>query len=464
MKLLMMVWILLGLGLGLQARVPVLPKVAPLTVKVPAFEVHQLSCGLRVLLLKDDGLPLVSCSLAMPGGTVEDPAGKEGTISILQNLLRDGGAGSRGPVELDEAVEAKAAELWAGAGKEAYTAGFKCLSADVDDLLGLFADMLLRPRLDAGRFEAVRQEKLDYFRRVEETPDSATQVMMDRGFWKGHPYGHWASEKSLQTVTRADVEKQFRRHWGPASAVLSLAGSFDETHVLNRLESLFAGWKPQESRPDYAETALAGDQIYFLPKDTAQVSVRLAYVGLKRHDPDYFPMLVANEVLGGGSFTSRLMREIRSNRGLAYGVDSGLEPLNIVGPFLVDGSTRPDAAAEYVRLQFKLVRDFATHGPTERELQQAQTAMVQEFAYGFESPHRLANEAGDLLFKGYPQDYLATYRDQVKAVTRAQAGAAARRILLDKPWVMVVCGPASLEKELQKFGPVKTLKSVFDPL
>jgi zinc protease len=158
------------------------------------------------------------------------------------------------------------------------------------------------------------------------------------------------------------------------------------------------------------------------------------------------------------------MHQIRSDRGLAYFVDSVTVPFNIRGIFEVIGGTRPDSVKEYLTVMFQVLNDFAKTGPTESELQQAQKSMVEEFAYNFESPFALADYHTSLTFNGYPDDYLQTYRDKVKAVTQVQAASAASAILSQKDWVLIVAGPEELEKDLEAFGTVHKVTSIFDPL
>ncbi|HTC21314.1 MAG TPA: pitrilysin family protein, partial [bacterium] len=314
------------------------------------------------------------------------------------------------------------------------------------------------------RLETDKLDTLDGLQRLEDTPDELTRVTFVKGLFGQSPYGRWASPLSVQKITREDVVDFYEKHYGPQGSVLAVAGNFDEDAVYSQLESLFAGWKNQEALPTMADAKPLGPTIYFFPKDVSQVFIRYGVLGLKRHDPRDIPLQVANYILGGSGFTSRLMHQIRSDRGLAYFVDSVAMPYNIRGLFEVIGGTRPDSVKEYLTVMFQVMGDFAKGGPTDEELAQAQRSMVEEYAYNFESPYTLSSYRASLDFHGYPDDYLSTYRDQVKAVTREQAAQAAGDILSEKDWVMVVCGPAALEPELAAFGNVVKVTNIFDPL
>ncbi len=454
----------IGSSFPLMARPPVIPKAPPMKIKIPEFHVKILSCGLKVILLKDDDLPLASANLYIPGGNIMDPPGKEGLVGLVGESLRNGGAGKLSAEAFDEALEEKAATMEATADQESFTVSFKCLSGDLPDVLGLFADMLLRPGFDDKRIGADRANLVDSLNRLEDIPDNLTRVLFTKGLFGSHPYGRWGSPKSTKGLSREDILKFYREHYGPEGSVLAIAGKFNEDEIFQALEKIFAGWKKQLPPPVFADGKSLGPVIYFYPKEVSQVFIRYGVPGLKRHDPRDFPLQVGNYILGGSGFTSRLMRNIRSNRGLAYFVDSVDVPYNIPGVFEVIGGTRPDSVTEYLSLMFKVLGDYAKEGPTAEELSQAKQGMTEEYAYNFESSFSLVPYKASLDFHGYPDDYLASYRNKIKAVTREETAQAVASILEQKNWVMVVCGPAELEKELGEFGKVVKITDIFAPL
>jgi zinc protease len=446
------------------ANPPFVPETKPLAIQVPDFDVKILSCGMKVIFLKDSSLPLVSATLLIPGGSASEPEGKEGVSGLLASLLRDGGAGKLSPEAFDAALENRAASMTAAVDAENVTAGFNCLSGDLSDVLNLFADMLRRPVLDAKRLETDRSQMIDGLVRSQDTPDDLTRTLFYRTLYGDHPYGRVSTPATLAKLTRDDVMKFYQQSYGPQGAVLALAGDFDEQKVTAQLESLFASWPAQAAANTYAEPKPLGPTIYFYPKEVSQVFVRLGYLGLKRHDPNDLPLQVANYVLGGSGFASRLMEHIRSDRGLAYFVETFVQPKDVRGPFELVGGTRPDAVKEFLTLSFQMLSDFANTGPTQAEVDAAKKSMIEEFAYNFESPFSLAAYKASLDFHGYPDHYLADYRDKIQAVTQDQAAQAAKLVLTQSDWVLVVCGPAELEKDLETFGNVVTVKDIFGPL
>jgi len=443
---------------------PNVPEPAPLRIQVPAFGEKVLSCGMTVLFLQDPSFPLAQGTLYLRGGSSCDPEGKEGLTSLVNAGLRSGGAGSLGPEAFDEALEDKAISLSLSSDLESTTVSFQCLTDDLATTLDLFGSMLRAPRFDPKRLETSKSLLLDGARRLEDTPDQATRVLFRKAFFGEHPYGRWEDPKSLAGLGRGDVARFFEEGYGPEGAVLALAGSFDEKGTLEDLERIFRGWKRKGKAPVFGEPKPLGPVIFFYPKEVSQVLVRLGYRGIQRHDPDQMPLDLADHVWGGSGFTSRLMKEIRSDRGLVYFVNSYSLPFNIPGIFQVVGGTRPDALEEYLTVLFGMAGDYAKNGPTLPEMVDAKRSLVEEFAGNFGSVFQTVAYQGNLVFNGYPKDHLSTYREKVKAVTREEAARAAGKVLSRKDRVLVVCGPASLEKVLAKFGKVRVVKSIFDPL
>ena len=247
------------------AKAPAVKETAPLKITVPVFDEKTLSCGMKVLFLRNDSMPLVQANLYMPGGFCTDPVGKEGLISLVSSALRNGGAGTLSPEAFDKALENKAASMSASAEQEDFTAGFNCLSEDLPDILDLLADMLLRPKFDAKRLETDKANIVDSLRRLVDTPDALSRVLFYKALFGKSFYGRWASPENVARLTRGDVAQFYQKSYGPEGAVLALSGKFDEVKVSGQLEKLFSGWK-KATKPSAGERrdALIGPRDLFL--------------------------------------------------------------------------------------------------------------------------------------------------------------------------------------------------------
>jgi zinc protease len=457
--------LLLVSGSTVSAKPPVLPESKPLEIQFPSFDATTLTCGLKVYFFRDTQRPLVSANLYIPGGYSIDPEGKEGMVGLLWDTMRDGGAGDLSAEAFDAALKNKSIDMNTSADQEHFSAGFHCLSEDLPYSLGLFADMLRRPRFDAKRLESSRAKTIDYLNRRQDKPEDITEVLFSRTLQGHNPYGRWATPNTLKKISRSDVVAFFKKHYGPNGAVLALAGNFDEKETTRLLEKFFADWPRQEVKTDFGTVKPLGPKIYFFPKEASQVSIRFGLLGYKNNDPDEMTYKVANYVLGGGGFASRLLTEIRSKRGLAYYTYSYFIPLrHIPGTFQIDGGTRPDATKEYLAQMFKIMDQYAKDGPTQKELDEAKKSIIENFAQKFESSFSASDQKAALLEAGYPEDFWDTYRVKINAVTQKQAQEAAEKILAQKDWVLVVSGPATLEKDLSAFGQVVKVTNVFQPL
>jgi zinc protease len=447
------------------AKPPVLPETKPLEILFPAFDATTLTCGMKVYFFRDTQRPLVSASLYIPGGYSIDPEGKEGVVGLLWDTMRDGGAGDLSAEEFDAALKNKSIDMNTSADQERFSAGFHCLSEDLPYSLELFADMLRRPRFDAKRLESSRAKTIDYLNRRQDKPEDITEVLFGRTLQGHNPYGRWATPATLKKISRSDVVAFFKKHYGPNGAVLALAGNFDEKETTRLLEKLFSDWPHQEVITDFGTVKPLGPKIYFFPKEASQVSIRFGLLGYKNNDPDEMTYKVANYVLGGGGFASRLLTEIRSKRGLAYYTYSYFSPLRYIpGTFQIGGGTRPDATQEYLIQMFKIMDQYAKEGPTQKELDEAKKSIIENFGQKFESSFSASDQKAALSEAGYPEDFWDTYRQKINAVTKKQAQDAAEKILTQKNWVLVVSGPATLEKDLSAFGHVVKITNVFQPL
>src|SRR5579871_1030443 len=248
------------------AKEPMVPATKPLEIQVPAFDRKTLSCGMKVLFLKNDNLPLVSVELLMPGGYVTDPEGKEGLVALMDSSLRDGGAGKLSPEAFDAALENRAASMDAGADVENFSASFKCLAGDLPEVLDLFADMVRRPQFDPKRFETAKSESIDSLDRLEDTPDNLTRVIFYRSLMGHSPYGRWSSPKSVAGITREDVDQFYAKNYGPDGSVLVVTGNFDEDKVSAQLEKLFGDWRNPVAQAGRQDAEPLGPTIYFFPK------------------------------------------------------------------------------------------------------------------------------------------------------------------------------------------------------
>lgn len=437
---------------------PGLPAIGAVSFAPPRCTRAVLSNGLVVHLMKDATLPVVHLTAFIRAGKMHDPAGRTGLGELTARLLRDGGTANYTPEAMDRRLELLAASVDSNMGVEEGRADLTALTRDLDAALDIYADMLMRPVFDPEKVKFKIAESLEVLRRRNDDPGRASVREALRAFYgAGHPYG-WRSEPAtVRAVTRADLQACHASYYRPGNIILAAAGDFgSDEAMLARLEDKFGSWKggPAEFAPIPPVAIPAGRRVVHIQKDAQQASIALVLKGLRRHDPLEYPLIVANEILGGG-LSSRLASEIRSRRGLAYTVYSYSAKKPDCGYTLGFCGTAPNTAG---RATEELLRQFALMATTEpggEETALARDAIVNSFVFRFPTAFDLIAERAAYEYYGYPADYLDGYAANISAVGPAQVLAASRRLLAPDDALLLVIGDASkFDRPLSDFGPV----------
>ena len=432
----------------------------PMDLELKQPELVTLPNGLTLYLLEDHTTPLVLVRAMLPIGTVDEPADKLGLTVVTAALLAEGGAGKRSPDELDELLEFHGANLGSGAGEENSQVSLSVRSEDVTTLLPVFADVLQRPRFEAARFDVSINRFLESIRRREDRPDGvAARALGKAVFGPSSPLAREATEATVKAITLADVKKLYATHFGPKRTRLVITGDFDRKTLVDAVKKELGSWKGGEPPArSWAKTEPLQRRVIIVPRKVAQAKVRLGGPGYVRGSPLEFPLRLANTSLGTFGI-GRLYREIRDERGLAYSAYSSVGPGPTTGLFQAGFDTKPEQVAEALEVATRLIHDLGTSAPlTDAELSTARDVSVNAFAFRFDTPSKIAWERATYDFFGYPQNYLATWRDRIGAVTAAQASEASRQF--DDGLQIVIVGPPEKLGDLSRFGPVSTITDV----
>lgn len=429
-------------------------------IPLPPIRRERLPGGLSVIVAERGGIPLAAARLVLRGGASLDPRGRSGLAHLVALSARRGTARHTGE-EIDLAVESLGADLGAGVDEDATYIG---LSAPVEVLprcLDLLAEIAGAPTFPGREVARLRRREVASLAHDLDEPG----VVADRAMlWAGygdHPYGHSPEGrvKDLGAVTRADVVAFQARHYQPTSAFLVVVGAVRTDEVLALVRRRFGGWRaPPRPLPAVAPPAAPRTAVIVVDKpDATQSQVRIASQGFARRSPDYFPGLVASAVLGGG-FTSRLMEEIRVNRGLSYGVRSRFATSGAGGLFFVSTFTKVETTAEIVQVTLDETARFCAHGPTREELDRTQSYLCGLYPLSLETHDQLAEKLADLELYGLDETEVSGFRDRVRAVTPAACLDVARRYFPLERRVVVAVGPArEIARRLERFGPVQVI-------
>lgn len=415
----------------------------PLTFQVPQVDTLTLASGIRLYLKEDHELPLVEITALVGAGDIGDPPAKTGLGGLFASVLRSGGAGDRTPQQFDEELERMAADLAVASDTYATTCDLSLRSADLVPGLGLLADLLRRPRFAPDRLELARSRALEAIRRQNDDPGAIAQRTLASALYGSHPLGRTPTRESVGAVSREDLIAFHQRHVTPDNLWLAITGDFDRVELLALLEQAFGDWvtppaSPQELPP--LEPPAPG-AVWVAFKDIPQTTILFGEIGIAKDAPDLQAARVMNYILGGGGFNSRLMREVRSNRGLAYSVYSYFQVgRRLPGPFIAGTETKSEttlAAVNLIRDEMKRLRQEPV---TAAELGLAKESLINSFIFAFTDSHAVVSQQLRLDFYGYPENYLRNYREQVAAVTGAEVLQAARDRLHPERQQVVLVG------------------------
>jgi zinc protease len=375
--------------------------------------------GLTVLVAERPGVPIVTVRAVVEAGTAFEPAAKAGVANLTALLLTRGSA-TRSASEADRAIESVGGSLESQGGWDASELLLAVLRKDLALGLDLLADALLRPTFPDHEFERQRQEVLGELRRLDDDPRTVGGRALRRLVFHNHPYGRpvTGTEASLVVITRADVEAFHRAAYRPERAILAVAGDVVAREIRTAIEARFAGWTGSGAAPaapgGVALGVSAGTET--VQRDLSQATILLGQATVTGTHPDFYPLLVANQLLGGGA-SSRLYTRIREEHGLAYSVSAQYELARYGGHFVVELQCEtPRVRQALALLRSELVR-LRREQISEEELARAKAYLVGSF------PLRMSTAAGvtDLLvvIERYALglDYPARYRHAITAVT-----------------------------------------------
>ena len=417
--------------------------------------------GIRVIVLEDPRLPRVGLGVTFRRGEAMLPPSQAGLASYTVELI-ERGAGDRDALVFAQTVDRLGASVGASAGWDAIQVQASGLSRDLDVLIELLADMVLRPRFEVADAQRARAETLQSLERAKDNPATLESWYGARALYAGHRYGLPLSG-SPETVAEFDAASARAFHgrvFLPNDAIISVSGDVDAESVIAKLRAAFGDWQPGEVAPPGEPPPArvpSERRITIVDRpDLVQARIFVGHEGIARTAEDRVAVQLLNSVLGGAGFSSRLMESLRTESGLTYGVYSGFAMRRAAGPFLVSMATAVANVRQALdALLAELVRG-RDEPPGESELSWARTLAVGRFSMGLETSGAVTAGLVDLEVHDLPADSLDTYRARVQAATAPQVAEAARAHLHPDRTVIVLVGPAeALVEQVEGLGPVE---------
>jgi len=431
---------------------------SPIKFQPPTIDVVTLSNGMPVLLLEDHELPVVDAVVQVRAGSIYEPADKVGLAGMTGVVMRTGGTLSMTGDEMDEELEFMAAAIETSIGRDYGVASLSVMKKDMRRGFELFADVLRRPAFSDNKLELARRQALEGIRRRYDDPASTARVeFAKRVYGPETPWGRVSTVDTVNAISRTDLVEFHRRYFVPNNMMMAVSGDFDRTELTQMLEQVFAGWEPADvSFPPVPPLEVRYEpRVYWVQRNVPQTAIAIGHLGMRRHAPEQYAVETMNYVYGLGGFTSRLMREVRSNRGLAYGVSGYVGVGTDRGLFQIFCQTKAESTVEATELIRTLTTELTEQPVTEPELVATKEYLLNRFIFRFESSAALVNERLLRDFLGYPPNYLETYTERIDSVSADEIMDAARKYVHPDGMTYVFVGDRSkFDGDISRFGPV----------
>ncbi len=412
--------------------------------------------GLTVVYVKDAELPLVQGQLMVRGGALWADRYPLGTTSAMGDTMRTGGAGALSADALDRQLEKLAAGVASSFSSEFGSVSFSCLKADLDRVFQIFSDVALRPRFESDRLALWKGQSLEAIRRRAEDPGTVASIAFTQLVYGNSPYGRVSRSRDIASIARSHVAALHRDLMRPDGAILVVTGSVERDSVRELAERHFGAWQARGGLLPPAPAVNYEPQpgIYFVTLPFAQASVKLGHLGVQRLTPDYPAIDLFNEVFGSGGFGSRLMKRVRTELGLSYGIYGGIAAGVVKGTNYIFLQTKADSTGLAIEESIAALERIQREEPGSDELSEKRQAIENSYVFNFASVGEIAGRLARQELLGYPSDYDATYLSKIAAVTPADVSkVAAERWQPDKLVVVVVgneAAYAALERERSK--------------
>ena len=432
------------------------PPHAPGKVELPTLEEFTLKNGLRVYAVKSDRLPVISMQLAVRAGRIGEPRARLGVSELTADMLVKG-TKRHDALAIAKAIDLVGGTISADSTFEATLLSCSVLAKNVDTCLDLLPDLVENPAFPEQ--ELTKQRDLligGVHQRIEDASALASLHVQSLLWGNDHVRGWINSERSIGALRREDLQAWHTAWYVPNNALLVVTGDFDSKQLHERLERAFGGWTKRAVPPvpTYHEPGLSGIRIRLVDKPgQTQTHIRVAQFGIKHDDPRFFDTLVWNYVLGGGGFSSRLMKSVRVDGGKAYGASTSFDRNLDRGSFVAQTFTRNSEAVATTKIILAEIAKMQKDGPTADEVTAATSNIAGAWGMRFQSAADIGGALVGAELHGFGMEYLTNYGLAVGNVDVASAKKAASEILDAKNFVIVMVGDAKdLEPQLKKEG------------
>jgi zinc protease len=428
------------------------------SVTWPKRTITRLSNGLEVILAESHSIPKFHGEMFFRSGNAAIADCAPGLADMTATVVRTGTT-KRASRQIEEDLRRIGADLSSGAGADTSAISFAGLSEFAEPLLGFVNELAREACFPEGEFERERRQKLEEVKLERTQPGFLASERLRKVLFGAHPYGQVSpSEEQVAAYKREDLQMVYRDFYTPENGILLLVGDFDSNEMLKTAEKVFGNWsgKKPDSRPAAAPANPRGRRVYLVHVPGAvQTQILAGCHAITRKHPDWMKLGLTNS-LYGGAFNSRLVMNIREDKGYTYSPRSGVSAMRQHGFFSVSAAVRNDVVAASLTEIFYEMDKLRSLPVPESELADAQNYLSGVFSMGLATQDGLLSQLSTVALNELPDDYLETYRQKVRAITPQDLLATARKFLDSANMQIVVVGDrAQIESQAALFGEVE---------
>lgn len=424
--------------------------------KLPDYETVRLENGLELLLIPNRSLPALSLVMMVESGSYYDPDGYDGLTSLTMNLLEKGSE-SMTAIEIADRFGFLGSSFSASVSDDYSLLVTSALSKDSGELIDLFSEVALKPRFLNTEIQRLKNQGISSIQRGFDNPSAFASRIFASYLMEGYPYGRSTSGEvdTLKRIGRSDVLSHYKKIMTPNNSRLAVIGDYSSSD-LAQIKSRFGAWEPgpRLKRPDIEFPRANQMSLLLVDRpDLQQAQIMMGHVGIRRSSEDFLPVRISNTILGG-VFSSRLMREIRVERGLTYGISSSFDAKKDEGPFSISMAVRHDKVGEAIGETLNLVKDYVESGATRQELKDSVSYHKGVFPRALETPEQLATNLLILRYHGISDSYLLDYFKNLDRISTRQLNSVIRERYRPDEFKILVYAP-----EAQVLDQLKAISS-----
>lgn len=415
-------------------------------------ERETLPNGMVVLHSGRHSVPMVSVVMAIRAGSIAEPSAKAGLAYLTAALLNEG-TQKRTSREISEAIEFVGGSLSASAGADYTTVSLTVLKKDIGLGFDLLSDILLHPAFREEEIARKKQITKNRLIQQNEEPGVVASIAFSKAVFGEHPYGRQVqgTVETLDTITRQDLADFHSAYFTPNNTIVSVVGDISRDELIQLLGRYFGEWQ-QKKIPENVLPAIGQKKsptVIKVNKDLTQTNIILGHLGITRDNPDYYAVTVMNYILGGGGFASRLVDNIRDNRGLAYDVHSYFSASKYSGSFQAGLQTKNESANTAIAEVIREMERMRTEPVSDKELADAKSYLTGSFPLRVDSNSKIAGFNLAVEYYGLGLDYIDRYPAIINAITKEDILNVAKKYLDPANYVLVVVG--NMEKAGLKY-------------